>query len=101
MTRYDVMTGRSYTDRNGDQKTAWTKIGTLWPLRDREGFSLTFDALPIPSTNKDGAIECRAVCFPPKEKDEQPAQRSNGGGYGDRRDPRKPPPPDLDDSIPF
>jgi hypothetical protein len=83
------MTARTYTDRDGNEKTAWTKIGTLWPLKDREGFSLSFDALPLPSM-KDGRMEVRAVCFPPKEK-EEPQQR--GGS--------RPPARDLDDQIPF
>ena len=82
--RYDVMVGRSYTTRDGAQKTSWTRIGTMFP-RDQGGFSISFDALPVPQM-RDGKIECRAVCFEPREKEE--GQR---GGSA----------PPLDDSIPF
>ena len=87
--RYDVMTGRNYTDRNGDQKTAWTKVGVMFATE--RGFRISLEALPLPQL-RDGKLECSLVCFPPKEKDDQP-----------RRD-REPPnqrPQDLDDRIPF
>jgi hypothetical protein len=88
--RFDVMTGRPYTLRDGTQKTAWTRIGTMFAL-DRGGFRITFDALPVPQM-RDGKLEISAVCFEPKEKDGG-NQGGSQGGY--------PPPKDLDDSIPF
>jgi hypothetical protein len=86
--RYDVMTGRTYTDRDGNQKTAWTRIGTMFATE--RGFAISFDALPLPQL-RDGKLEVRAVCFPPKEK-EEPQQR--GGRNTSVRE-------DLSDSIPF
>jgi hypothetical protein len=79
--RYDVMTGRNYTDRNGDQKTSWTKIGTMFATE--RGFRIAFDALPLPNL-RDGKIEVSAVCFPPKPREEK------GAGRGD-----------LDEAAPF
>jgi hypothetical protein len=84
--RYDVMTPRPWTDRDGNEKTSWTRVGTMFETKN--GFSIALDALPIP-TMKDGKLECRLVCFPPKEKDDAP----RGGS--------RPPAPELDDQIPF
>lgn len=82
-SRYDVMTGRNYTDRDGNQKTVWTRIGTMFPM-ERGGFRITFDALPTPQL-RDGKLEVSAVCFEPKEKDQ-----SRGRSAA----------PDLDDELP-
>lgn len=73
-----------------DGKTYWTRIGTMFPMKGKDGFSMTFNALPIP-TIKDGQIEVRAVAFPPKEDNREP-QRTDR--TGNRRD-------DLDSDIPF
>jgi len=83
--RYDLVTPR---ESNG--KTFYTKVGVMWPM-DRGGFSLTFEALPIPSTNRDGKLEVRVLAFEPRD-DAQPAR----SGRAPSRD-------DLDDdmSVPF
>lgn len=77
MKRYDIIVGR---ESNG--KTYWTKIGAAFE-RENGGFSLSFDALPIP-----GEKGCRALMVEPKS---------------DRRDPARQAPPrdELDDEIPF
>jgi hypothetical protein len=95
--RYDVMTGRQYIDRDGNSKTAWTRIGTLFPLRDKDGFSIQFDALPVPTLN-DGKLEMRAVCFPPQDRDDASASRQQPQrGAASRPQTRV----DLDDEVPF
>jgi len=60
--RYDILTGRSVGD-----KTYWTKIGVAFPMRDREGMRLVFEALPIGQI-RDGKLEVTAVLMPPKPK---------------------------------
>lgn len=87
--RYDILTAR----KSGD-KTYWTKIGVAFPLRDRDGFRLVFEALPLPAMH-DGSIECTAVLMPPKPRDDgQVAQRAGA--------PAPSAPNDLDsDPIPF
>ncbi len=60
-----------------DGKTYWTRIGTMFPMKGKDGFSMTFNALPIPQL-KDGQIEVRAVAFPPKD--------DNGGNRARRDD---------------
>jgi hypothetical protein len=85
-SRYDVMIARSYTDSQGATKTAWTKIGIAFPMKDREGFDVSLEALPLP-TLYNGKLECKLKLFPPKEREEQPRGRQ---------------PADLgDESIPF
>lgn len=83
---YDLSTPRA----GKDGKTYWTKIGTMWPM-ERGGFSITFDALPIPTVNKDGKVEVRAVAFEPKDNREQPASQRGGRAPVD----------ELDSEIPF
>lgn len=80
-TRYEILTTR---ENNG--KKYYTKIGTMWPL-ETGGFSLTFDALPIP-TLRDGKLEVRAVAWEPKPKE------GGNAPSGGKRD-------DMDDEIPF
>jgi len=83
--RYDLVSPR---ESNG--KTYYTKVGVMWPM-DRGGFSLTFEALPIPSLNRDGKLEVRVLAFEPRD-----GERAGGGGAGRGRD-------DIDDdaSVPF
>lgn len=81
-TRYDILTSRE----GGNGKNYYTKIGTMWPL-DKGGFSLSFDALPIP-TLRDGKLEVRAVAWEPKEKG------AAGSTGGTKRD-------ELNDEIPW
>ena len=86
MTRYDLISPRE--DRNG--KTRWHKVGAAFP-RDAGGFSLVFDALPLP--DKEGNVRLLMSEAKPRE--------DRGGGYGGGA-PRGGVPDDLDtDSIPF
>jgi hypothetical protein len=63
MTTYSLSTPQ---ERNG--KTYWTRIGTMFEMKGGAGFSLVFNALPIPALNKDGQLEVRVVAFPPKDE---------------------------------
>ena len=65
---YNILVPRQYTNKDGEEKTAFTKIGTAWPMKGKEGFSLTFDALPVPSINsKTNKLECKALLMLPLE----------------------------------
>ena len=46
---FDVVTVRGYKDRSGEDRAAYTRIGAAW-RRDRGGFKLRLDALPINDT---------------------------------------------------
>ena len=89
MKRYDACTGRRYQDRDGNDKTAWTRIGTMF-VKDDGKMSVKFDALPLP--NDKG--EVWVTFFEPKPRDgEAPKTQSQGSA------PRKASP--IDDDIPF
>lgn len=79
MKRFDIIVGR-----DGGEKTYWTKIGSAFE-RDSGGYSLVFDALPIP-----GEKGCRALMVEPKVRDS-----------GQRDPARQALSRDLDDEIPF
>jgi hypothetical protein len=72
--RYDVMTSRSY-EKDGETKTVWTKIGTMFATE--KGYRITFDALPVPQMYK-GKIEVAASCFPPKPREEKGDAHDDG-----------------------
>ena len=94
-TRYDVLAAREYTDRSGDKKSSFLKVGVAFPMRDKDGFSLQLEAVPAP---QDGVY--KLLLMPPKEKDGA-IQTSSGrhtptGSRGGSR-----PMDDDGDSIPF
>ena len=85
-TRYDLIVPRP----GKDDKTFFVRIGTAWENAAGKGFSLTFDALPMP--DKEGV--CRVLMRIPQDRDapRSAPQRSN-----------RAPVDDLDDGseIPF
>ena len=95
--RLDALVARKYTDRDGNEKTQWTKIGAAFPTQNG-GYSVTLEALPLP-TMGDRGLETRIVLMVPKPREDQPPQRGakqqsyaeqSGGGARE-----------LDDEIPF
>ena len=40
-------THRLYLVKGDDTNPRWTEIGAAWANRDGQGFSLTFDAIPL------------------------------------------------------
>ena len=63
-----------------DDKTYWLRVGTAFPLKSGDGFSVVLDAIPTATEN--GHI--RLSLFPPKPRENAPAGNA-----------------DFDDSIPF
>lgn len=88
--RYDAVTARKYKASNGEEKTAFTRIGTMFANRNGDGFNVVLDALPIP----DEKGQVRILMFVPKERDDRP---QSGGGQQRRSAPVD----DDPDSIPF
>jgi hypothetical protein len=86
--RYDLKIAR--TDRNG--KTWWTKIGVMFPMKERDGFNITLEALPIQQLNDDGRLECRITAWEPYKEDRP---KSNGGGRAEAKEAT----PTLDDKA--
>jgi hypothetical protein len=77
MSRLDAMVAREWTDRDGAVKTSWTKIGVAFPAKSGNGYSISFEALPIPTIGRDGKLECRVMLREPlPPRDAAPAQRA-------------------------
>lgn len=68
---YNVLMPRPYTAKDGAEKTAFTKIGVAFPMKDRDGFSISLECLPLPSLSKDGRLECKLLLMPPLDNEQQ------------------------------
>lgn len=77
--RLDALVAREYTDRDGNKKTSWTKIGAAFPSQNG-GYSISLDALPIPSMGERG-LETRIILKAPSPRNDDRSQ--HGGGYGE------------------
>ena len=95
--RLDALLARKYTTRDGDEKTAFTKVGAAFPTRTGDGFTVVLDAFPAPDRESG---QYRILLMPPIERDnnrprsDRDDPRTGGGaprGYGDA----------MDDEIPF
>ena len=74
--------------REKDGKSYWTRLGTMFPSKTGEGFTLVLNALPLAGT--DG--QARIILTVPKPKEDKPQGGYSGGGR--RSDPD-------DERIPF
>lgn len=90
MTRFDLISPRP----RKDGKTHWVKVGAAFP-RDKGGYSLVFDALPLPDA--EGRVSL--LMTEPKPRDDNGGSYGGQqqGGYGSGGRPGN----DIDDSIPF
>ena len=98
--RLDALLARKYTTRDGDEKTAFTKVGAAFPTRTGDGYSVVLDAMPAPDRESG---QYRILLMPPMDRDtnrddtrprpDRDDPRTGGGaprGYGD-----------IDDDVPF
>ena len=71
MAHYDLVSPR----QSKDGKTRWFKVGAAFP-RDKGGFQLVFDALPLPDA--EGRVTLMMWEAQPRDgQRQQPAQRPN------------------------
>lgn len=120
---YEVVSIRAYQDREGNEKTAFTKLGAAFEYRQGEGYMVKLEALPVPTLNADtGQLEYILHLRPPYTPDQQgrggsgraparggggysapmrnaPQGRSGGGYGGNRGAPQRD--EGIDDEIPF
>lgn len=89
--RFDVVAGRPYSTRDGEEKKQWINVGrmTEW---DDGGFSIELHAIPTGNW-----FDGRLSCFEPKPKDGEQPQRQERP----RRAQQESSAPVLDDDIPF
>lgn len=85
--RLEAFTVRKYTTAEGEEKSAWTRIGVAFPHNNGQGYSVSLDAMPAP-TIKNGSAKYEIVLRPPMEKD--------GRGYEQRREAKAPTRDDSD-----
>lgn len=89
--RYDALAVRRYKDRQGNEKSLFTTIGTAWPMKEKDGFTVRLNAVPAPTEG-----EFVILLLPTKPRDDS---RSSGQSRGD--DQSRGFSRDLDDDIPF
>lgn len=63
--RYDLKVAR----QGRDGKTYWTKVGVMFPMKERDGFNITLEALPLQTMNDQGQLECRITAWEPFKDD--------------------------------
>jgi hypothetical protein len=63
--RYDALAVNTYLTKDGEEKTFFTKIGTMWTNKNNNGFTLDLNAYPLP--NKEGKV--RVIIKEPTERD--------------------------------
>lgn len=100
--RLDALVAREYADRDGNKKTAFTKIGVAFATKNG-GWSLSLEALPLPTMGERG-LETRILLMVPKPREDRPSQRQERSTSYDRDDARTQGGSigrDLDDEIPF
>lgn len=90
MQRYDLIVARE----GKEGKVYWTKVGSGFPARSGEGFSLLFDALPLPG--KDGSVWVQMRI--PQERTDSPRPQRAAQSVTSGAPPRS---MDDDDQIPF
>ena len=96
--RLDALLARKYTTRDGDEKTAFTKVGAAFPTRTGDGYSVVLDAMPAPDRETG---QYRILLMPPMERD---TNRDDNRPRPDRDDPRTGGGArydDMDSEIPF
>lgn len=97
MTKYYEVTAIREYERNGETKKQYTRLGTAFPFKEGNGFSVVLDAVPAP---QDGQF--RFMLFEPKPREGQGTQQSSQGSqqsYGEASGGN--PSNDIDDEIPF
>lgn len=91
MTRFDLVSPR----KGKDDKTRWFKVGAAFP-RDKGGYQLVFDALPLP----DAEGRVTLMMWEAQERDGQSSQ-ARAADRAHRPTGGAPAGADMDDEIPF
>lgn len=68
--RLEAFIARKYTTREGEIKTAWTRIGVAFAHGNGTGWNVSLEGIPAP-TIKDGKATYDVVLMPPKPKEQQ------------------------------
>jgi hypothetical protein len=93
--RLDAIMARKYQDRDGNEKSSFTRIGTAFTMQNG-GYSIVLDAMPAPEAAQNGGMQYRILLMVPKPREDAP--RDNGS-YSDKRPPARR--DEIDDHIGF
>ena len=88
--RYDLLSPRP----GKDGKTHWMKVGVMFD-RDKGGFSLTLDALPLPDEKG------RVMLLASEPRDQSAPRQPEPRRAAPKYDERNPPPDDFPGDAPF
>ena len=91
---FNVVIPRNYT-KDGEEKTAWERVGTIFMDKDTGKMSLKIQALPMELFNGDNAGWCNIFKIQPRENAIEGAKRADANGVEPDDEPIN-----LDD-IPF
>lgn len=93
--RLDVAAPRTYKDRDGNDKTAWTNVGVAW---DNDGkINITLHAIPVA-----GPEGVRLVLMEPKPQNDSNPHRHTNAERREFQSARSSfAQTDLDDAVPF
>jgi hypothetical protein len=70
--RYDVKHPRKYIDRDGNERTYWTRCGTAWQ-RDQGGFTIELDYVPVAVDPESGKL--KFIAFEPESSEDRAGKR--------------------------
>lgn len=73
--RLDAVVAREYSDRDGNKRTSFTKIGVAFAMKNG-GWSLTLEALPLPTMGERG-LETRILLMVPKPREDRPQRQAS------------------------
>ncbi|MBB4397938.1 hypothetical protein [Bradyrhizobium sp. ERR14] len=68
MSKKPTMIAYTVKDRGNDKKPFWVRVGAAWPLKEKPGFSIELDAMPV-----DGRI----ILIEPNADDDSSGKGSN------------------------
>lgn len=83
--RYDLKVMR----KGSDGKSYGTRIGAAFPWKEKDGFNLVLDALPIGQINDKGEYEVRLMMAPPFDRDAPFATKHSPASGFEKRDQRE------------
>jgi hypothetical protein len=75
-TRLDAIMARKYTDRDGNEKSSFTRIGTAFTMQNG-GYSIVLDAMPAPEAAQNGGMQYRILLMVPKPREDAPRSGSS------------------------
>lgn len=78
--RLDALAMRKYKTAQGEEKTAFTKVGVAWANKGG-GYTLTLESVPCAQPDRDGVMGVRILLAEPRDNGGQRAPQGSGGQH--------------------